>query len=175
MNEFRPVVVDSSVAIAIALHEPEGHAAATVMTQWIRNGTRILVPSHFWLEVTNGLARRHRIRGAQVLEAVHMLDGHRLETVDLDRALIVLAIDVAERHGLSSYDATYLALADSVDGSLATFDRALGLAAGARMIRPGPPRLSESPVPYEHAVTWPSYRGASAYLSKLRAEAVRPG
>ena len=31
------------------------------------------------------------------------------------------------------------------------------------------------PAPYEHAVTWPNYKGASAFLAKLRAEAARPG
>jgi len=28
---------------------------------------------------------------------------------------------------------------------------------------------------YEHPVTWPNYKGASAYLAKLRVQAGRPG
>jgi len=37
------------------------------------------------------------------------------------------------------------------------------------------PKLSETPAVYEHDVTWPNYKGASAFLAKLRAEAARPG
>jgi predicted nucleic acid-binding protein len=169
------VIIDTSVAIAIIRREPEGRDAVNAISRWIHDGDRLIVPSHFWLEVTNSLARRHRLTGAQVLEAVHLLYTFQLTTVDVDRPLVVLTIDLAKRHALSTYDAEFLALAISIDASLATFDRALGLAAGSRAIYPGQTRLSEVPTPYEHAVTWPSYRGASAYLAKLRAEAARPG
>ena len=98
----------------------------------------------------------------------------QLETTELDRGLVVLAIDLAERHGLSTYDAGYLALAVSMDASIATFDAALRRAAGKRAVRIGPARLSETPAGYEHAVTWPNYAGASAFLAKLRAEAATP-
>ena len=133
------------------------------------------MPSHFWLEVANGLLMRWHWPGAEVLEAIHDLDRLRLETIELDRAAVVLAIDLSERHGLTAYDAAYLALAISMDASLVTFDDALRMAAGSRALHIGPARLSETPAPYEHPVTWPHYKGASAYLAKLRAEAARPG
>ena len=79
----------------------------------------------------------------------------------------------AERYGLSMYDAAYLALADSIDGEVLTFDQALKIAAGDRAITLGH-QLSETQVVYERDVTWPNYKGASAYLAKLRAEALRP-
>ena len=70
-------------------------------------------------------------------------------------------------------------LAETLVAPLATLDRALARAAGsrARFLGPGDPghRLSEPPAAYEHDVTWPNYKGASAYLSKLRAEAARLG
>ena len=175
MSGPRTVVVDASVAIAIARAESEGPPAAARIVDWARGGARIVVPSHFWLEVSNSLLRRHGWSGAAALEAVHELDRLRLETVDGDRALVLLAIDLCERHRLTTYDATYLALALTLDASIATFDRALATAAGPRAIHPGASRLAGTPAPYEHPVTWPSYRGASAYLAKLRAEAVRPG
>ena len=168
------VVIDASVALSITLNEPEGPAAATAISTWSRSGTRLLVPPQFWLEVANSLITKAHWSGEAILGAIHALDELQLETINLGRALVVLAIDLAERHGLTVYDAGYLALAVSMDASIATFDVALRDAAGPRSVHPGPTRLSETAAPYEHTVTWPDYKGASAFLATLRAEAARP-
>jgi predicted nucleic acid-binding protein len=170
-----PLIVDASIAVAIVRHEPEGPDATVVISRGSRDGGRIVVPSHFWLETTNTLIRRHGLSGADALQAIHDLDDLGFETAEVDRALLVLAMDASERHRLTTYDAAYLALAISLDGSLLTLDRALRAAAGARAVHVGPARLSETPAAYEHDVTWPNYKGASAFLSKLRAEAARSG
>ncbi len=165
------VVIDASVAIAILRDEPEGPPAAAAMDRWVRDRVDLVVPSHFWLEVLNGLIGRYRWPGEAVLAAIHALDAFDLQTVDLDRALLVATLDVAERHGLTAYDATYLALADATDGGLLTFDRPLSTAAGAKAIALDGLRLSEAPAPSGHDVTWPNYKGASAFLARLRADA----
>lgn len=175
MKPTPPLVVDTSIAVAILRKEPEGSEAAGVISRGTREGRRIVVPSHFWLEVTNPLIRRRHWSGEDVLQAIQALDALRFETVEMDRALLILTLDTSERYGLTTYDAAHLALAISLDGSLLTLDRALGTAAGARAVQVGPARLSETPAAYEHAVTWPNYKGASAFLAKLRAEAARPG
>ena len=170
----RALVVDASVAVSIIRKEPEAEEAALAIARWTSTGMPLMVPGHFWLEVANTLVMRHGWDGARVLQAIHELDDLQLETIEVDRPLVVLAIDLAERHRLTAYDAGYLALAVSMDASIATFDGALRSAAGSRALRVGPPRLSETAAPYEHAVTWPDYRGASAFLATLRAEAARP-
>ena len=175
MTERHPIVIDASVAVSIVRKEPEGPAATTAIMEWTRDGTRIVVPSHFWLEVANAFTARRAWPGAKVLQAIHELDRLRFETAELDRALLILAIDMTERHGLTAYDAGYLALTVSLDGSLMTLDARLRAAAGSRALHFGPAKLSETPAVFEHDVTWPSYKGASAYLAKLRAEAARPG
>ena len=169
-----PVVIDASIALSIVRNEPDGLPAAAAISGWTRSGARIVVPSNFWLEVTNSLLVRRGLPGSEVLQAVHDLDLLRLDTIELDRAGLLLTIDLSERHGLTSYEATYLALAISLDGSLATFDARLRTAAGARALHVGSGSLAEVPTAYEHTVTWPDYKGASAYLSKLRSEALRP-
>ena len=175
MSRPRPVVMDASVAVAIVRDEPEGVAAAASISQWTRDGARIVVPSHFWLEVANTLILRRHWPAAKVLQAVHELDNLQPDTVELHRGLLILTIDMIERHGLTTDDAAYLALAISMDGTLVTLDAKLRAAAGARALQLGPARLSEAPAAYEHDVTWPNYKGASAFLAKLRAEAARPG
>ncbi len=132
------------------------------------------MPSHFWLETTNPLITRRRWSGADVLQAIHTLDGFRFETIELDRAHLVLTLDGSERYRLTMYDGAYLALANSLDGSLLTLDAALRAAAGTRAVPVGPARLSETPAVYGNAVTWPDYKGASAFLAKLRTDAARP-
>ena len=171
MSVRRAMVVDASIAVAIARAEDPAWAAQGAVRARIRDGNQILVTSHFWLEVSNALRRRHGWSSAAVFESIYELDRLGLVTVDLDRPTLLSAVDLAERHGLTPYDAMYLALADSVDGTLMTLDRALRAAAAGRAVGLDGHRLSEEPTVYEHDVTWPRYKGASAYLAKLRVEA----
>jgi predicted nucleic acid-binding protein len=167
-----PLVMDASIAVSIARGEETGDLAHGFVRARVGNGGRVVVPSHFWLEVSNALMGRHRWTSAAVFEAVHVLDRLDPQTVDLDRPTLLSVLDLVERHGLTSYDATYLALADAIDGELLTLDRALRAAAGPRAVSiDGRRRLSETPAPYQHDVTWPDYKGASAYLAQLRVEA----
>ncbi len=175
----RGIVLDASVALTFLLRQRGLEDVKNRVRAWEVSGTEIRVPSPFWLEVSNSLLRRHRLEGRSVIEAIHQLDDLGIETVQVDRAMALLAIDRAERFGLTTYDATYLALAELVDARLYTADRALLAAAGSRglqVVGGTDHRVSEAPVPYgaERRPTWPDYSGASAYLAQLRAEARRP-
>lgn len=172
------VVIDASIAVTRIRRQAGWDDVNQRVATWQRTGTRLVVPSHFWLEVSNGLMRRHGLRGSQVMEAIHRLDEIGLETVVVDRPILLLALDRAERFALTTYDAAYLAVAEALDASLYTSDRALLAAAGTRGLAvDGSPghRLSEVKASYgpERPSTWPDYSGASAYLASLRAEATR--
>jgi predicted nucleic acid-binding protein len=173
------IVLDASIAVT-RLQRQSGVTDVNVRLRgWLADGTRLIVPASFWLEVSNSLIRRHRVRGALLIEAVHDLDDLGLETIDLDRPLLLLAIDRAERFGLTTYDAAYLALAETLDARLYSTDRELLGAAGSRGLGLNDETehgLSEVRAPYgvEHRPTWPDYGGASSYLAQLRAEASRP-
>lgn len=171
-----PIVLDASVCIPLVLDEAGSLRWRSLIARWQGEGHRLLVPSHFWLEVPNALLRRHHYTGGNVLEGLHILDGIVTETVEVGRATLLLAIDRAERFGLTLYDATYLALAETMDAELATADEALRRAAVDRLADREPPRrLSEAPASYtSHPVTWPEYSGAASYLASLRA-ALRVG
>ena len=173
MTGPRAVVIDASVALAILLGEPEASLAHGAVAAWTSVGRRRVVPGLFWLEVVARLGREPEATGTFILEAVHRLDSMGLETVDLDRPTLIQTIDVMERTGLTEYDSAYLALADQIGATLATFDVQLAAAAGDRLeSMSGPSGTSEKPAVYEHDVTWPNYKEASAYLAQLRAEAV---
>ena len=173
MTTATTVVIDTSAAIAIIREEPAGVPAARIIRTAAAAGTRVVVPSHFWLEVLNPLLTRYRTRGLDVIQAIHELDRLRLETIEIDRPLVLSTLDLAERHALTAYDAIYLALAISLDARLLTFDEQLRLASGARaMAIDDGHRTGETAATYEHDVTWPDYREASAYLAQLRADAI---
>jgi predicted nucleic acid-binding protein len=167
------IVIDASVVLARLLKEPEAPEIARAMDEWVAEDRSLLVPAYFWLEVIDRIRRVPGTNGERMLATVHRLDSFGIQTVESSRPMLIQVIDRVERHGLTPYDAMYLALADTVDGRLATLDRTLATAAGPRAITFGDgPRLHDAPATYEHDMTWPNYKHASAYLARLRAEAL---
>lgn len=166
-----PLVVDASAALAISLQEPTSERAEFILRERSLAGGALLVPAIFWLEVVNVLVRRHHQPPGLVLEEIVDLEGLGLESVELDRPQLLLTIDVVARHGLSAYDAAYLALAESADAQLLTADRRLATAAGARAIalNGGHAVHEEAPT---YANSWATWPGAATYLKELRARIV---
>lgn len=164
-------VIDASVAIRIVRLEPGWDRALDRLRTLKRRGGRLLVPAFFWLEIVNVLGRRYRLMPPAVLESIADLEAMALETVDIDRPMLLLALDAVARHGLTAYDAAYLALADAADARLMTADARLAVAAGARAEfvgeGPAPHQLAEAPAAY--TTSWADWPGAAAYLRQLRA------
>jgi predicted nucleic acid-binding protein len=170
-------VLDASAAVAFVHDEVASGAVRRWIAHWASIGGSLVVPRHFWLEVVNSLAVGKRYDGRAIIEAVYLLRQLEIETIDSDDASLVHIIDLVERHGLTSYDAQYVALAEQLDAFLATFDREMAAAARSRAIDPltPPRRLAEEKAPYgsERRVTWPDYSGAASYLASLRADVRR--
>ena len=162
------LVLDASTAIPLVHPEPLSAAIKRLLGEPPNDRARVLVPSFFWLEVTNVLVRRHRYEPQQVLEALAELDAVGLETVELDRPMLLLALDAVARHGLTAYDAAYLALAESTDAELVTADATLAAAAGPRARFIGGGAVRELAATYASG-TWSDWPGAAAYLQELRA------
>lgn len=174
----RPVIVDASGPLALVLGQAEAPVMLAAWDRWAMLGTRVLVPDHFWLEITNPLVRRHRWPAGKVAEALQQLEMLGAQTVAVDRPILLLALDMAERHGLSTYDATYAALAQVTGGTLATFDQALRQAM-PDLLEPGfgdPParRVNEEVARYgsEPARPAPDWSGIGSYLGVLRRRAL---
>jgi len=167
------LVVDASVLIAIVRAEPGQVDLQRILVERKRAGVALIAPVGLWLELVNSLVRRHRTGGDRVLQAIKEIDDFGIDLVDTGRPLLILTLDLAERFGLTSCDASYLVVAIAEDADLLTLDGDLALAAGDRAVPVGdPPRLHETSAVYEHDVAWPRYREASSYLAKLRAEAL---
>jgi predicted nucleic acid-binding protein len=135
------VVLDCSIAIAWLMPDEAAPEAEQVIARAMREGA--YVPALFSLEVANVLlvnARRERIPPSTVAAALTDLRTLNLRqdpAASNDRLDEVIVL--AERHGLTSYDAAYLELARRLDVELATLDRPLRLAAreaGVKLFAP---------------------------------------
>ena len=124
----RAVVADASVAVRLLLGDPPWIAA---WRAWTTAGAMILVPAHFGHEVANALLRSARIGAPEAIAGLARLWRTGFAVADRRLGGLEGSIVLAERHGLSIYDAAYLDLAIDIDGELATLDGPLRLAAEA--------------------------------------------
>jgi predicted nucleic acid-binding protein len=124
------VVVDNSVALAWTLIDERSAAADTILETVMREGGH--VPFIFRAEFANGLTmafRRNRIDGASRSEALKFMEALKLVHDVEGKDRIDAAVELADAHGLTVYDALYLDLAQHQRLPLATFDKKLVAAA----------------------------------------------
>lgn len=129
----RRCVLDASAALRLLVGDgPIPTGVESAIAEASSGTTLLLVPELFWIEVTQVVLRLER---RQVLSAdqgsAMLADLGRLpcQTVGHQPLLSEVAV-LARRHGLSAYDATYLALAAHHGATLLTADAALARAAG---------------------------------------------
>ncbi len=167
------LVIDASVAVGILLREPGSGDARRLLVDGL--GGELLVPGHFWLELTNVLVRRYGFGPDEVVAALRELDELSLETVALDRPAVLFGIEIMARHGLTAYDAAYLVLAELADAQLLTLDARLASAAGDRACGQNRPRANETPAPYGSSRAAPDWTAHGRYLAELRYAAASSG
>ena len=125
------LVLDGSAALAWCFKDEATAAIDAVMEQVTRNGA--IVPSIWRLEVANALQtglRRGRLTDATrdgLLTAFASMKV-RVDT-ETDWRVWPDTVRLAEAHGLTVYDASYLELARRLGLPLATLDKALRRAA----------------------------------------------
>ena len=166
------LVVDASAALGILLREPGSEEVRRRLADAL--GGELLVPGQFWLEVTNVLVRRYGRAPDDVVAALRELDEMQLVTVVLDRPAILHGLELMARHGLTAYDAAYLALAEVADAQLLTLDGRLAAAAGGRSAVRRGLRTHEDVEPYGSPVSGPDWTAHGRYLAELRYAAGNP-
>lgn len=122
------VVIDASAIIEILGGD------ATWLERWrtwIRAGAMILAPPHLGAEVANAMLRGIGLDALVTSNRLRQLFAMGLASADRGLPGILGAVELADRHRLTVYDALYLDLAIDVDAELATLDRALAAAADA--------------------------------------------
>ena len=124
----KAVVVDASAAVSFLVGEPPW---AERWSKWADEGSILLAPAHFSAEVANALLRSAKLPAADVAMQLARLARSGVESVDRHLPGLLESVALADKHGLTVYDALYLQLALDVDGELATLDADLRRAATA--------------------------------------------
>lgn len=127
------LVLDGSVTLAWCFADETTPAIDALMLRVAREGAT--APAIWRLEVANGL--RSAMRRGRVTKETR--DGHLADLRDMniesdpetDRFAWSTTLRLADRHGLTPYDASYLELALRLNLPLASLDRALRDAAQA--------------------------------------------
>ncbi len=122
------IVIDASIAAAWFLPE-EQHKAADAIMAGLQT-TPGAVPTLFWFETRNLFLmaeRRSRMKRGEAALSMAQLRKLKLEEQGTGNDPLIFAL--AERHGISGYDASYLALAVQLALPLATMDKRLAEAA----------------------------------------------
>lgn len=126
--DIPPVVVDASVAVEFLAGDSRWRE---FFDRWADEDRILLAPAHFLAEVANGQLRGQRVPAADVAVRIERIVASGIKTADRGLHGLLEAIDLADRHTLTVYDALYLQLALDVEGELATLDNDLRRAARA--------------------------------------------
>jgi predicted nucleic acid-binding protein len=122
------IVVDASVTIeAVAGRAPWPQR----WTEWVAADAMLLAPAHFRAEVANGMLHGTLGGDTRVSDRIRTVIQSGVDIADRGWHGLLRALELAERHRLTVYDAMYLHLALDVEAPLATLDRKLAAAARA--------------------------------------------
>jgi len=126
-------VLDASVALQWFLEDEAGRDYSLSILKSLSE-KRAAVPLLWFHEVGNGLVmavRRQRITPGQLQEFLARLQNLPIEAVREEPREILNLPALAHSHGLTNYDAAYLALAMRLGLPIASYDAALRRAAAS--------------------------------------------
>ena len=131
------VVIDASLFGPLLIPDETPELHADLMPIMLEG--RALVPQHWRLEIANiGVIalRRQRVSRDNMLAGMASIDGFKIETDDqTTNHSLGRTLELALKHGLTSYDAAYLELAQRRDVPIFTRDQRLADAAIADDVR----------------------------------------
>ncbi len=122
-------VLDASFLVKLVMDEEGSEEAEKSIKNWILSGERVCTVDLMLPESTNAIWRRN-VLGELDKEECKKAAEDLLSIVSRMKVypageLIMEALDIAMRYGITVYDSLYLALAVRKGADLATFDRKL--------------------------------------------------
>ena len=117
------VVPDASVILKWVLppeNEPGVQEALAILDEFVAGDIALALPSLWYFEVGNTVARLVPQQAGEYLEQLRRL---RITEVGIDPSVERLALGYVQRFGVTFYDAVYHAVASELGGILVTADR----------------------------------------------------
>ena len=122
----RSVLLDSSVVIKwFRKSEIWREEAVLLRREYLEGRLMIYVPDLLILEIANVLRYKKDLSRQQVLAAIKSLYGLKIEILNLSRAVINKAIELAYSRDLTLYDASFVAAAHHLNVPFVTADEKL--------------------------------------------------
>jgi len=122
------IVADCSICGGWYIQDETSCSSQVLLERILQEQLALIVPDLWWYDSLNLLRSaglRGRISEEEARKALYFLEEVPLETVRVERIGHARILDLAQRYGLSAYDATYLALAEARGVKLITADRHL--------------------------------------------------
>ena len=104
----------------------KGHTQATALRDsHIQHKIELTTPDLLLYELANALRYSKNLTSEEIKQAIKSINMIQVTKVSQRETLINKAIDVAKKHGIAIYDASYLALAEILATNLITADEKL--------------------------------------------------
>ena len=118
------IVLDSSVALKWIFADEDGaEHAVRVRNDHISGKNEIAVPTLFFYEIANVLATKVKLSAVEALEAFELISAFEFNVHELDNTEYMEAMNLAMKHKISVYDASYHVLATRLGCRFLTTDR----------------------------------------------------
>ncbi len=122
---MKTYVVDASFCLAFLLPDESAEVVTELFRQYVEHECIFIAPTLLPYEVGNGMMsalRRRRFTNKTAAQSMSSFLDLQIELfpTDLEQSFLL-----SQKHDLSIYDASYLALAHQKNVSLLTFDRRL--------------------------------------------------
>ncbi|OQY21091.1 MAG: PIN domain nuclease [Chloroflexi bacterium] len=119
------IVPDTSVILKWFLHEGEiGREQALAMRHaYLEGRVQLLVLDLLLYEVANVLRYKPDWDASRVARAIHILLALKLQVIPVSPALLQRAVELAYKHDLAVYDASFVALAEEKRAVFITADQ----------------------------------------------------
>lgn len=122
---MKAAVIDSSVVHKWlhALGESRAEEATHILHEHLEGSVTLMAPSFMPVEVANSLRWKRHIEHPEVIELIADLAAIDIALFDPTYERVNRATTLAYEHGMSVYDALFLALAEELACPLVTADR----------------------------------------------------
>jgi predicted nucleic acid-binding protein len=122
---MKTYVVDASVILKWVIgdpKEPDQDLAISLLNIWMTGDLELVAPTLWKYEVGNFLGRQ---LSENAIEKMDILFDLQIRTIDLTPTMYQRCFEWMKNHGITFYDAAYLALACELPGILVTADKKL--------------------------------------------------